>query len=148
MNRLATADLTPSVITLDGMRQWSDGKILTFVREHRVDEMDLQDAWNETVHPEDLFKDFYDEVMRDKYTQADWEKLFEELGSMLDVEDGQTPRDALEEQEHLWEDAGELSREINPEYEPLLYIYMFKWLLNSKGWGDEFLLSFANGEFK
>ena len=139
--------------TLEELKQWSDERILSFVQNTTRDGDDLTSAWNETVHPESLFVDFYDEVMVNTYTDAEkatLHKRFIDDGLAEESDDDgnalETLDSLLEEFENLKEDSGEDAGFINPDYEPLLQTYMFKWMLASDQWGDEFLLSFVNDE--
>ena len=139
--------------TLEELKKWSDEKILLFVEGTTRDGNDLTSAWNETVHPESLFIDFYDEVMVGTYTNEEKETLYKRF-----IEDGQS--EATDEDvnvlvtldallvvfDNLIEDSGEDAGFINPDYQSLLMTYMFKWMLASDQWGDEFLLSFVNDE--
>ena len=139
--------------TLEELKQWSDEKILSFVQNTTRNGDDLHFAWNETVHPETLFIDFYDEVMVNTYTdkeKATLHKRFIDDGLAEESDDDGTALETLDsllkEFDNLKEDAGEDAGFINPDYEPLLQMYMFKWMLASDQWGDEFLLSFVNDE--
>ena len=138
-------------ITLAELKTWSDEKILTYLENVPEGKADLHECWNETVHPETLFIDFYDEVMCDTYTTEEKAKLYEEvIDSAADTEDEDgneftTLDSLLEANEYLKEDAGELSEDINPKYARLLKLYMFKWLLASEDWGDKFLFDYVNG---
>lgn len=132
-------------ITLAEMRLWQEDKILQFVREHRCEDMNLLRAWNETHHPEYLFQSFFDDVLRDKYSPKEWEKLFAEIDDLLVLEEGQSPREFLEDNIWFWEDAAELAPKINSAYQTDLEIYAFRFLLKHDVFSEEFLLGFANG---
>lgn len=133
--------------TLDDLKSWNDTKILEFAKTF-VDGETLYSAWNNTVHPEGLFIDFYDEVMVDLYTKEQKAKVLEQLKddylSYLEEEETDIADldEMLNDATHLKEDAGELAPEIDPKYEQVLDLYLFKWLLK---YGDDFLVAFANG---
>ena len=137
-------------ITLENLKSFTDTQILEFANTF-VDGETLQSAWNHTPHPESLFIDFYDEVMVDLYTKEQKAKVLQELKDdyLYNVEDEHMHITDLDEllsdATHLKEDAGEMAPEIDPKYEQVLDLYLFKWLLNSTSWGDEFLVAFANG---
>lgn len=133
-------------VTLEQLKTWSDEKILTFVKNEKRDGVMLQDAWNETAHPEYLFQAFYDDVMRHLYTPEEYERLYAEIEDLMDLEDGLTKEEFLEDNVWLWEDAGELAPDINPKYQKELDLYIFKYLADNEGWGDKFLLDFVNDE--
>ena len=138
---------------LEELKKWSDEEILSFVQHAKRDGEDLWSAWNDTAHPESLFIDFYDEVMVNIYTdeeKAKLYKLFIDDGLAEEIDDDgnnlETLDALLEEFNYLKEDAGEDAGLINESYEPLLQIYIFKWMLMSQQWGDEFLLKFVNDD--
>ena len=139
--------------SLEELKKWSDEEILSFVQNTKRDGEDLWSAWNDTVHPESLFIDFYDEVMVNTYTDEEKAKLYRRFiddGLAEETDDDGNTLDTLEalleEFDHLKEDAGEDAGFINKSYEPLLQTYMFKWMLASQQWGDEFLLKFVNDD--
>tara|TARA_Y100000813_G_C23825363_1_gene194964 strand:- start:30 stop:488 length:459 start_codon:yes stop_codon:yes gene_type:complete len=139
--------------SLQELKQWSDEEILSFVQHAKRDGEDLQSAWNCTAHPEPLFIDFYDEVMVNIYTEVEKVKLYKRFideGLAEEADDDGNNLETLDallgEFDNLKEDAGEDAGLINESYEPLLQIYMFKWMLMSQQWGDEFLLKFVNDE--
>ena len=138
---------------LEELKKWSDEEILSFVQHAKRDGEDLWSAWNDTAHPESLFIDFYDEVMVNIYTDAEKAKLYKRFiddGLAEETDDDgnnlETLDALLEEFNYLKEDAGEDAGLINESYEPLLQIYIFKWMLMSQQWGDEFLLKFVNDD--
>ena len=138
---------------LEELKKWSDEEILSFVQHAKRDGEDLWSAWNDTAHPESLFIDFYDEVMVNIYTdeeKAKLYKLFIDDGLAEEIDDDgnnlETLDALLEEFNYLKEDAGEDAGLINESYEPLLQIYIFKWMPMSQQWGDEFLLKFVNDD--
>ena len=137
-----------TTLTIEDLKSWDNPKILDFVRNIRCKGKTLHSAWNESVHPEYLFYDFYDEVMVDVYTDEQKAVLlqrFKDEGLIEDEHMHLTDLDeVLEEYIYLKEDCGEESIEIIPQLQDQFDIYMFKWLLNSTGWGDEFLVAFAN----
>ena len=136
-------------LTIKDLKSWDKPKILDFVRNIRCKGETLHSAWNESVHPEYLFYDFYDEVMVKVYTDGQKALLlqrFKDEGLIQDEHMHITDLDeVLKEYNFLKEDCGEDSIEIIPKLQDDFDIYMFKWLLNSVGWGDEFLVAFANG---
>ncbi len=139
--------------SLQELKQWSDEEILSFVQHAKRDGEDLQSAWNCTAHPETLFIDFYNEVIINLYTDEEKAKLYrrfiddglaketDDFGNYLETLDA-----LLEEFNYLKEDAGEDAGLINESYESILQVYIFKWMLSSEQWGDEFLLKFVNNE--
>ena len=143
----------PNTISLEELKQWSDEEILSFVQHSKRDGEDLWSAWNDTVHPESLFIDIYDEVMVNIYTDVEMAKLYKRFiddGLVEETyDDGnnlETLDALLEEFNFLKEDAGEDAGLINESYESILQVYIFKWMLSSEQWGDEFLLKFVNNE--
>ena len=137
------------MITLEDLQSFDDTMILEFMNKTKVEDETVYSAWNETAHPETLFYDFYDEVMVNVYTKEQKAALlqrFKDEGLVHDEYMDHTDLDeVLEELRFLKEDCGEDSIEIIPELKDRFYIYIFKWLLNNTGWGDEFLVAFANG---
>lgn len=140
-------------LTLEQLKAWSDEKILTFMQTTTRDGETLHSAWNETPHPETLFIDFYDEVMSKTYTDEEKERLRQIMladGRGETVDDDGNALNTLDEmlayRPRFKEDAAEDCDEINPAYRPVMQLYVFKWLLNNEGWGDEFLLAFVNDE--
>ena len=138
---------------LEELKKWSDEEILSFVQHAKRGGEDLWSSWNDTAHPESLFIDFYDEVMVNVYTDVEKAKLYKRFiddGLAEETDDDGNNLETLDallgEFDNLKEDAGEDAGLINESYEPLLQIYMFKWMLMSQQWGDEFLLKFVNDE--
>ena len=87
------------------------------------------------------------------YTDVEMAKLYKRFiddGLAEETDDDGNNLETLDallgEFDNLKEDAGEDAGFINESYEPLLQIYMFKWMLASQQWGDEFLLKFVNDE--
>lgn len=125
-------------ITLDEMRLWSDQQKLEFAKKATVKGNTLYSLWNESSHPETLFYDFYDEVMMNLYTPEQKAELLEsfldESGSKVD-ENGKPWTDLdsfLKENRFLKEDAAEDCYEFNPEWEDLMRLYIFNWLLRDE----------------
>jgi hypothetical protein len=135
--------------SLADLKSFDIQQICQFVRDARCEDETLYSAWNGTAHPETLFIDFYDDIMVDLYTEEDKARLlktFQDEGHLEDEHMHLSDLDeVLEEYPHLKEDCGEESIEFYPHLRDQFDIYMFKWLLSSEGWGDEFLLNFANG---
>ena len=125
--------------SLEELKQWSDEEIPSFFQHAKRDGDDLRSAWNDTVHPQSLFIDFYDEVMINIYTDVEKAKLYKcfiDDGLVEETDDDgnnlETLDALLDEFNFLKEDAGEDAGLINESYEPLLQIYIFKWMLMSQ----------------
>ena len=128
--------------TLASLQAMSDKEIDELMLQRGYD---LHLAWNETVHPESLFEDFYNDVVKNRLTTEQQKELL----SMLNEEcDGNyvTLDECLEGESYLREDAGELPIGWEGISDGEFYRYAFKWCLASTGWADEFLVRFMNGE--
>lgn len=130
------------VHTLASLQAMSDKEIDELMLKRGYD---LHLAWNETVHPESLFEDFYNDFVRNKLTTEQQKELL----SMLNEEcDGayETLDECLKQESYLCEDAGELPIGWEGISDVEFYRYFFKWCLASTGWADEFLVNFLNNE--
>ena len=130
--------------TLESLKAMSDMEIDEIMATKGY-EMHL--AWNETVHPENLFEDFYEDIVKDRLTTEQRRELLATLNEECDGE-FESLDECLEEESHLREDAGELPIGWDGISENEFYRYAFKWCLASTGWADDFLLRFMNGELK
>jgi len=149
---LAATSFSKSNISLDQMSLWSNEQKIRFCKETVVDGETLYSLWNQSSHPETLFYDFYDEVMVNLYTQKQKNDLLVRFLSECDEPldgNGKPWEDLdsfLEENRRFKEEAAEDCYEINPEWEEVLELYIFNWLLKNEYFAEEFLLKFANGQ--
>ena len=130
--------------SIEELKQWSDEEILSFFQHAKRDGEDLRSSWNDTVHQESLFIDFYDEDMVNIYTDVEKAKLYKRLtddGLVEETDDDRNNLETLdcllEEFNFLIEDAEKMRAwSMNPMN--LFFKYIFKWMLMSQQWGDEF----------